>query len=262
MKNALILGGGSKWGAEFTKKLSETYHVDLITGSYFTHDNVTTHHIDWFGMNEDVLREILFKINDKTFDIIFFNHNSGGGPNEQSYAPGSEYPIDQWHMQNWINCMSTYFIIQNLSNCITEDTKIGWMITGLIDGKEKELWKYAGYANVKSTNVHIMRGFANAHPGIFFALNPIWFQEVIYDLDAETVVKQIENLTAENNGEIITKVEREPWEVQEAIKALARANGEEVVEDTVEEEVEDTVEEVVEDTVEEVEEDITIEEKT
>ena len=205
MKNALILGGGSKWGAEFTKKLSENYHVDLITSSDFTHDNVTPHHIDWFGMNEDVLREILFKINDKKFDIIFFNHNSGGGPNEQSFAPSVNYPIDQWHMQNWINCMSTYFIIQNLSNCIAEDTKIGWMITGLINGKEKELWKYAGYASVKSTNVHIMRGFANTHPGIFFALDPIWFPEEDYKKDAESILTKIEGLIKEDSGSIVRK---------------------------------------------------------
>lgn len=205
MKNALILGGGSKWGAELTKKLSKNYHVDLITGSYFTHDNVTTHQINWFGMNEDVLREIILQINDKTFDIIFFNHNSGGGPNEQSYAPGENYPIDQWHMQNWINCMSTYFIIQNLSNCITENTKIGWMITGLIDGKEKELWKYAGYAIVKSTNVHIMRGFANAHPGIFFAMDPIWFPEDDYKKDAESIITKIEELKKEDSGFIVRK---------------------------------------------------------
>lgn len=88
MKHALILGGGSKWGAHFTKNLADNgYAVDLITGSDFDYNNVTSHKIDWVHSNPDNIKELLEPLKNKTYDIIFFNQNSGGGPNEQSYAP-------------------------------------------------------------------------------------------------------------------------------------------------------------------------------
>lgn len=206
MLNALIVGGGSKWGSYFTKNLANNnYAVDLITGSEFDYNNVTSHKLDWVHSNPGNLKELLEPLKNKTYDIIFFNQNSGGGPNEQSYAPGDIFPIDHWHIQNWINCQLPYFVVKTLSNNIYETTKIGWMLTGLINGKDKEMWKYAGYASVKSTNLHIMRGFANQHHGIFFAINPFWFPENQYNKDAETIRLIIENIKSEDNGCTIDK---------------------------------------------------------
>jgi hypothetical protein len=205
MKHALLLGCGSKWGATFTKTVSKNYNVDLITSSNFNHENVTTHNIDWFGSDLQTIKELADKINHKEYDIIFFNQNTGGGPNEQAYAPGDVFPIDHWNTQNWINCQLPYALIKLLSNSITETTKIGWMITGLVDGKDKNLWKYAGYASVKSTNIHIMRGFANQHRGIFFAMDPSWFPENEYEKDAETILSKIENLKIKDSGDIVKK---------------------------------------------------------
>jgi hypothetical protein len=206
MKQALILGGGSKWGSVFTKNLADNgYTVDLITSSTFTHDNVHTHSVDWISSNENTIRYITDQLKNKTYDLIFFNQNSGGGPNEQCFAPNQSYPIDHWHIQNWVNSMLPYVVVQELSNSITADTKVGWMLTGLIDGKDKAMWKYAGYASVKSTNLHIMRGFANQHKGIFFALNPFWFPEKEQEQDAETIRLLIEKLQAHDNGCTIDK---------------------------------------------------------
>lgn len=206
MKHALILGGGSKWGASFTKILANSgYTVDLITSSDFEHPNVITHKIDWIHSNQNNINELLEPLKEKTFDLIFFNQNSGGGPNEDAYAPGDIFPIDHWNIQNWINCQLPYVVIKLLSNSIKSDTRIGWMITGLIDGKEKSLWKYAGYASVKSTNVHIMRGFANSHHGIFFALDPTWFPVEDYEKDSLTILNIINLLSDSDSGMILKK---------------------------------------------------------
>lgn len=206
MKNALIIGGGSKWGASFTKNLAQNnYHVDVITGSGFSCNNVTTHKIDWWGSNLENLKVLLDPLRTKKYDMIFFNQNSGGGPNEQYFGPNQSFSVDHWHQQNWINCMLTYYTVQILSDCILSYTKVGWMLTGLIDGKDKEMWKYAGYASIKSTNLHIMRGFANQHRGIFFGLNPIWFPETQHEEDADTIRCIIENLELKDNGCTIDK---------------------------------------------------------
>jgi len=206
MKQALILGGGSKWGANFTKNLADNgYTVDLITSSDFEYQNVHSYKIDWIYSNTNQLKNLLEPLTLKKYDLIFFNQNSGGGPNDIAYAPGDIFPIDHWNIQNWINCQLPYVVVKTLSDSIHNDTKIGWMLTGLIDGKDKEMWKYAGYASVKNTNLHIMRGFANQHHGIFFALNPFWFPEKEQEQDAETIRLLIENLKEHDNGCTIDK---------------------------------------------------------
>ena len=44
MKNVLLFGCGSKWGAEFTKTIADAgYNIDLVTGSDFSYKNVTTY---------------------------------------------------------------------------------------------------------------------------------------------------------------------------------------------------------------------------
>ena len=206
MKHALILGGGSKWGASFTKNLADNgYAVDLITSSNFEYNNVISHKIDWIYSNRNSLESLLEPLKEKKYDLIFFNQNSGGGPNEQSFAPGDIFPIDHWNIQNWVNSQLPYVVVKTLSNSIDNDTKIGWMLTGLIDGKDKEMWKYAGYASVKSTNLHIMRGFANQHHGIFFAINPFWFPKNQYSEDADTIRCIIEDLKTSDNGCTVDK---------------------------------------------------------
>jgi len=206
MKNVLLFGCGSKWGAEFTKTIADAgYNIDLVTGSDFDYKNVTTYKIDWFGSSLQSLQELLDPLKDKQYDIIFFNQNTGGGPNDQAYAPGDIFPIDHWNIQNWINCQLPYAVVKMLNNSIHKTTKVGWMITGLVDGKDKDLWRYAGYASVKSTNVHIMRGFANQHCGIFFAMDPIWFPKDDYKKDSETILSKIEGLSAKDSGSIVKK---------------------------------------------------------
>ena len=206
MKHALILGGGSKWGANFTNLLvTKGYTVDLITSSDFNNPSVNTYKIDWLTSSVQSVTELLEPLKNKTYDLIFFNQNSGGGPNDQAFAPGEIFPVEYWHMHNWINCQLPYVVVKTLSNSIQKTTKIGWMITGLVDGKDKDLWKYAGYASVKSTNIHIMQGFANQHQGIFFALDPRWFPEDQYSKDSEKIFTLIESLSLNDTGSIIKK---------------------------------------------------------
>jgi len=205
MKKALIVGAGSKWGAVFTRYLAKEYEIDLITGSDFKCKNVKTHKVDWFGLNPPDIEKICQNLDAEHYDLVFFNQNTGGGPNDVYFNPGNPFPLDHWYFQFWINCQLPYLIIHNITDKISSNTKIGWMMTGLIDGKEREFWTYAGYASVKSTNLHIMRGFADRHPGIFFVLNPSWFPEERFKEDAIAISEAIEKLTQEDNGIAIHK---------------------------------------------------------
>lgn len=206
MKRALILGGGSKWGAIFTNMLAKKgYTIDLITSTGINNKNVINHKIDWWSTNEGTIDKIVANLSADHYDIIFFNQNSGGGPNDIAFAPGDIFPIDFWNKANWINSQLPYYLIKKLSLKINNNTKIGWMLTGLIDGIKRETWQYAGYASVKATNVYLMRGFAQYHDGVFFAIQPIWFPEGSERKDASRIISVIEKLTIEDSGKILMK---------------------------------------------------------
>ena len=202
-KKALLFGCGSKWGLEFTKYLADNgYQVNLVSSSIVNYPNVKTLNINWVTSNETCIKELLVK---EEYDLIFFNQNSGGGPGGDHFSPLRDYSIDHWNIHNWINCQLPYTVIKHLSSTITEKTKIGWMLTGLIVGNDTSRYQYAGYASIKSTNLHIMRGFSQFHKGIFFAINPSWFPVEDYKKDAEQISSIIERLESKDNGKSFMK---------------------------------------------------------
>jgi hypothetical protein len=203
IKKALLFGCGSKWGLEFTKYLADQgYQIELVSSSNVEYPNVTTHKIDWLTSNETNIKTLVPKLE---YDLIFFNQNSGGGPGGEELGTERTFSIDHWNLHLWINCQLPYVIIKHLSSHITKHTKIGWMLTGLITGNDSSLYQYAGYASLKSTNLHIMRGFSQFHPGIFFAINPIWFPIEDYTKDAIQISKVIDNLKIADTGKSFMK---------------------------------------------------------
>ena len=204
MKTILLLGCGSKWGAELTKQYAnQGYQVDLISGSNFSYPNVNTILVDWFSLTPELLQNIIPK---KKYDLIFFNQNTGGGPNKKnSFDQKSSIDIGQWNHHIWINNQLPFFVVKQLAEHIDDTTKIGWMLTGLIIGSDPAMYQYAGYACVKSANLHIMRGFSVAHPGIFFAINPKWFPVEDYVKDAVQIIKVIDGIDSSLSGKVINK---------------------------------------------------------
>ena len=200
MKTALLVGCGSKWGASFTKHLSQNgYQIDLLTGSNFEYPNVNTVHLNWFELTVDKVKELVPK---KHYDLIFFNQNSSGSPNDHYLKPGNDLDISQWNYHNWINVQLPYYIVKHLA---TTTTKVGWMLTGLITGHDANMFQYAGYITLKSSNLHIMRGFSQLHPGVFFAINPGWLPLQDYDKDALQIKNVIESLTTNDSGKSFNK---------------------------------------------------------
>lgn len=202
-KTALLFGCGSKWGLSFTKKLAaDGYKISLISSSDVVLDNVISKKIDWITSNKE---KVLMLVKKEKYDLIFFNQNSGGGPGKEDFTPSRDFSLEHWNLHLWINCQLPYVVIKHLSENISEDTKIGWMLTGLIIGNDPNLYQYAGYAGLKSTNLHIMRGFSEYHPGIFFAINPLWFPTKDYDIDAEQIKKVIEKIKKTDSGKSFNK---------------------------------------------------------
>lgn len=208
MKNALLIGCGSKWGADFTRYLlTKNYHIDLITSSdnFSGTPNVNPHKVDWQQYTGPVVDTISENLSQKTYDLIFFNQNGGGGPNNEWFRPNCMFSEDSWADILKRDSMMSYRLVHKLTNSINKSTKVGWMLTGLIDGKDPNHWGYAGYGSMKSMHLFIMRGFASAHPGIFFAINPIWFPKGDEVKDAEAILNVIEKLEPKDNGKTFNK---------------------------------------------------------
>lgn len=202
MNKVLLFGGGTKWGHSFTHCLSsKDIEVDLVTSNPVNLPNVNNIVVNWYNLDRDKIKLLLDT--QREYDLIFFNHNSGGAPSDHFLKPNNEIELNQWNYSYWINCQLPYVVVHHCN--IQPQTKIGWMLTGLISGSDCNLYQYAGYAGVKSTNLHIMRGFSVSHPGIFFALNPLWFPEQDYEKDSTQIYNLISNLTYKDNGKAINK---------------------------------------------------------
>jgi len=207
----LLVGSGANWGSVFTKYIADQGHiVDLVTSKEFSYNNVNAIKINWEN-SEVEINTINETLNNNQYDIIFFNQNSYGVPNEHDFSKERTASKQSWDLAYWINCQLPYYMLKHLSNSIHENTKIGWMLTGLIDGKEVAMRKYAGYASVKSTNLHLMRGFSLHHTGIFFCINPIWFPKDDFSKDAEQIFSVITKLQSTDNGKVFNKDGNE-WE--------------------------------------------------
>jgi len=202
-KKALLLGCGSKWGSSFSKTVAESdYSVDLITSNNLNYPNINSIKINWNNFDLNSLKK---HIDLKEYDLIFFNQNSGGSVGEHYLKTDNTISLDHWNLSYWIDCQLPYYIIKHLSPLIKNSTKIGWMLTGLITGRDENFFQYAGYACSKSTNLHIMRGFSRFHHGVFFAINPFWFPPEDYEKDSKKILEIIENITEEDSGKTFDK---------------------------------------------------------
>jgi hypothetical protein len=208
----LLVGAGSKWGKLFTEYLCDRdCNIDLITSTGVDNNNVTNHKVDWNRLNLSDLDYLIANLSNDTYDLIFFNQNSGGGPNDKYFAPGLDASLEGWTRNFWIDCQLPYYLIKKLQPKITINTKIGWMLTGLINSVQEEQWKYGGYASSKTTNLHLMRSFSQYNVGIYFCLQPIWFPPGEEIKDCECIFKTIENITSQDNGKVFLK-QGEEWE--------------------------------------------------
>lgn len=216
--NILLIGAGSKWGAFFTEYLSDQgCNIDLVTSTGIDNENVVNHKVDWNSFSLSDIDVLAANLSKEQYDLIFFNQNSGGGPNDRYFASGLDASLEGWNKSFWLDCQLPYYLIKKLQSKITEQTKIGWMLTGLINSIEEQQWKYGGYASAKTTNLHIMRSFSQYNTGIYFCLQPIWFPPGEEMIDCENIFKVIKNITKNDNGKVFLKNSQE-WEYFKKIR--------------------------------------------
>jgi hypothetical protein len=196
--NVLIFGGGSKWGSVFTQYIKSLGHdVDVVSSST---GNIK---FDWNSSNLQTLTDTLAPLQHKSYDLVFFNHSAGGEPGGHWFSKTPTISVDRWQQNFWINCQLPYYAIKLLT--LSPNAKIGWMVTGLIDGQDQAYWKHPGYAAAKSTNIHIMRGFVEQYPHTFFCINPCGLPPGQEIEDATQIYNVIDKLTIADSGKVFNK---------------------------------------------------------
>lgn len=195
----LIVGGGSKWGLIFTKYIKDQgHHVDLITSKMLPIPGVDSYRVSWNKLDVDSIKKIADEINSKQFeyDIIFFNHNSYTGVNENIFKNNNILPdLNSWNQAYFNHCQMPVLLLKLISDRIRPDTKIGWMITGMVNRRQPEQFQHGLYASAKYTNQSIMRLFnLHQHKGIFFVIDPLWFEPGGEMRDARSILNVINKI--------------------------------------------------------------------
>lgn len=206
--NVLLVGGGSKFGLSFTKFLkSKEYTVDIITSKMLPIIGVTSYRVNWNTVQQKDIEKIANKINSnsKVYDIILFNQNSYTGVDQTVFKNNNQLPnINKWNQAYFTHCQLPLLLIKMIQPSIGNETKIGWMLTGMIHQDQPEQYKHALYGAAKYTNQSIMKMFTEfEHKGIFFGMDPIWLDSTKEDQECSDMLSAIGRVT--QSGSVITK---------------------------------------------------------
>lgn len=173
MKHCILTGGGSKFGAILTEKfLDQGYIVHLITSSPSKWKNVpyvNTINVDWHRLDISKLKSLIPNIDH--VDVIFFNHNASALSAERFNTTSLQNPRD-WGHSYFVATQFPYYYIKILSKKINTETKIGWMLSELINQPNVNQVGFADYIGNKFTNACIMKSFSMTNSGCFFGLHP------------------------------------------------------------------------------------------
>ena len=208
MKQCLILGGGSKFGANITAELiAQDYHVHLVTSNpvpWASRSDVTVIPVDWKTLQLTDIRTCVPAVD--RIDLVFFNHNASALSQAKFKKSTVQNPQD-WQHSYFVACQFPFYLIHAMSNQITPETKIGWMLSELIVRPTWEQVGYADYIGNKFTNACVMKSFSMNFPAGFFGIHPDGGLNNTIDLDkkAHSIVHLIDNKsTTELNGNIFS----------------------------------------------------------
>lgn len=208
MKQCLITGGGSKFGAKITEQLlAQDYHVHLITSNptaWQDHCNVTIINVDWKTLQLSDVRKCIPAV--EKLDLIFFNHNASA-LSQNKFKKATLQNLQDWQHSYFVACQFPFYLIHSLHKRIESTTKIGWMLSELIAHPVDSQIGYADYIGNKFTNACIMKSFALNFPACFFGIHPDGGLNEQSGLDkkAQDIVQLVLNKpTNELNGNIFS----------------------------------------------------------
>lgn len=173
MKQCILTGGGSKFGALLTEEfINAGYYVHLITSNgerYKDNKQINVIDVDWNSLNMLSLRKCIPDVSH--IDVLFFNHNASSLTNSK-FLPTTMQNQKDWQQSYFVACQFPYYYVNLLSKKLSNSSKIGWMLSELIKWPLESHLGFADYIGNKFTNALIMKNFALTQDKCFFGLYP------------------------------------------------------------------------------------------
>jgi hypothetical protein len=192
IKQALIVGGGSKFGLDLsTSLLSTGWQVNIITGSTVeAHKNLNQLFVNWEALNVADMQKYLQML--PTQDFIFFNQNSSALSKKcfdsNGFGTLSLWKQEKrWNQSYFISCILPFHIVHTLGDKCSQQTKVGWMLSSLVTNHHESQIHFSDYVGNKFQNYLTMKNFSKNHNACFFGINPD-------SLEKTNTVKSLSNL--------------------------------------------------------------------
>ena len=165
MKNALLLGCGSKFGSELAEQLKNHYAIYSISGSI--ESNRQNLNVDWKTCKNQTVEKFLRGL--PNIDLIIFNQNYTA-LNDSCFEFGKEHVFNvwkrsvEWNQAHYVNCILPMYILHTVydNKHLPPHAVICWMLSSSIfETTENAPVDYKGQ---KYQNYLSMKRYAENNP--------------------------------------------------------------------------------------------------
>lgn len=193
MKNALLIGCGKNKGSSITQcLLDNSFHVTNIGSS--THSKATNIVIDWQSLDITSIYKLLPK--KISFDFVFFNQNSSSLA-KTDFNVSQQKVLDTWSLlknwtqSHWISCQLPFLILHSIK--LTDESKIGWMLSSYIKHNAVGNINHADYSCFKYFNYLQMKCFGDQNNIKTFGIYPDFNLDNSENILYNTIQQVIDN---------------------------------------------------------------------
>jgi len=199
MKKALVIGGGSENGRVILDTLADNdYDVVNFGSSIYQRDGVATVPMDWHHVDIEFVHRNFSRF-EGVFDFVFFNQNSSS-LNARDFSIQHDdiletwRRIKDWNHSYWISCQMPFLVLHTIRKNLCAESKVGWMLSTLIDHSNPASAEFADYSSNKYFNYLSMKSFAQANQFKTFGIYPTFSKP-----DSKDKLKHIVNTVINND---------------------------------------------------------------
>jgi hypothetical protein len=198
MKKALVIGGGSENGRAILDTLADNNFETINFGSsVYQQASVKTVPLDWRQVDIEFVHRNFSQF-DGVFDFVFFNQN-GSSLNARDFSIQHDdiletwRRIKDWNHSHWISCQMPFLVLHTIRKNLSTESKVGWMLSDLIDYRNPLSAEFADYSSNKYFNYLSMKSFAQANQFKTFGIYPTFS-----DSNSKDKLKHIINTVINN----------------------------------------------------------------
>jgi hypothetical protein len=171
MRNALLIGCGSKFGSDLAKQLKNHYAIYNISGSI--ESNQQNLNVDWKTCKNQTVEKFLRGL--PNIDLIIFNQNYTA-LNDSCFEFGKEHIFNvwkrsvEWNQAYYVNCILPMYILHSIydNKHLSPQSVVCWMLSGSIFETNEEA--PVDYTGQKYQNYLAMKRYAANNPQMFIGV--------------------------------------------------------------------------------------------